>query len=242
MAEKGIVAYKTEGGNEIKLSGNIIRRYICEDATEQECVLFMGLCKAHKLDPFIREAHLIKYGNQPATMVVGKDVFTKRAFRNPKFEGMKAGIFIKTASGKYKEREGSMVLPNETVLGAWCKVYVKGYREPIYDSVSFDEYAGRRKDGSLNQTWRGKPGTMIRKVAIVHALREAFPEEFGGLYDAAEMGVEQPNEQPVEVTPDIQSEPQPQPAEVAPEEPTQEDWVPSEADYMDGEYYEEQEF
>jgi hypothetical protein len=29
---------------------------------------------------------------------------------------------------------------------------------------------------------------MIRKVALVQALREAFPEDFGGLYSPEEMG------------------------------------------------------
>ena len=38
------------------------------------------------------------------------------------------------------------------------------------------------------------PGTMIRKVALVQALREAFPNTFAGLYDAAEMKVELPDE------------------------------------------------
>ena len=30
---------------------------------------------------------------------------------------------------------------------------------------------------------------MIRKVALVQALREAFPEDYQGLYDSSEMGV-----------------------------------------------------
>ncbi len=37
--------------------------------------------------------------------------------------------------------------------------------------------------------WAAKPGTMIRKVALVQALREAFPEDLQALYDAEEMGV-----------------------------------------------------
>ena len=31
---------------------------------------------------------------------------------------------------------------------------------------------------------------MIRKVALVQALREAFPQTFGGMYDADEAGVD----------------------------------------------------
>lgn len=59
--------------------------------------------------------------------------------------------------------------------------------------MSFDEYAGRKKDGSLNGQWSKKPATMIRKVALVQALREAFPKTFGGLYSAEEQGmIEEP--------------------------------------------------
>ena len=32
------------------------------------------------------------------------------------------------------------------------------------------------------------PATMIRKVALVQALREAFPDRYQGLYDASEVG------------------------------------------------------
>ncbi len=54
-------------------------------------------------------------------------------------------------------------------------------KEDEYQSVGFDEYAGK-KDGSLNSQWAKKPATMIRKVAVVQALREAFPDRFQGLY------------------------------------------------------------
>ena len=58
--------------------------------------------------------------------------------------------------------------------------------------MSFDEYVGRKKDGSLNSQWSKKPATMIRKVALVQALRETFPSAFGGMYAAEEQGTEEP--------------------------------------------------
>ena len=54
----------------------------------------------------------------------------------------------------------------------------------------FDEYVGKKKDGSLNSQWSKKPATMIRKVAAVQALGEAFPQSFAGMYVAEEMGAE----------------------------------------------------
>ena len=50
---------------------------------------------------------------------------------------------------------------------------------------------GKKRDGTPSGQWAKMPGTMIRKVAMVHALREAFPEDFGGMYDSSEMGVQE---------------------------------------------------
>lgn len=196
-----IIKYTAEAGGEISLSIDTVRKLIAcnEQVTDQEFMAFAALCKTYRLNPFIREAYLIKYGNKPATMVTGKDVFTKRAFRHPRFKGMEAGLSIRTSDGRVIRRDGSMALLDEEILGGWCRVYLDGYEKPMFDEVSFMEYAGRKSDGTLNKTWASKPGTMIRKVAIVHALREAFPEEFGGLYDQAEMGVEAQPEAPIEV-------------------------------------------
>lgn len=189
-----IVKVETDSG-QIELSGDVVRRTLCDNpnVTDREVDLFIGLCKAQHLNPFIKEAHIVKYGTNPATMIVGKDVFTKRAQKNPRFKGLKAGLTFAT-NGKLARREGSLLLPGEEIIGGWCKVYIDGYKEPMYDEVSFNEYAGRKKDGSLNSQWSSKPGTMIRKVAMVHALREAFPDDFAGLYDEAEMAQSVPED------------------------------------------------
>ncbi|HBF3006568.1 TPA: recombinase RecT, partial [Clostridioides difficile] len=41
------------------------------NVTDQEVLMFIELCKAQKLNPFIKEAYLIKFGNSPANIVVG---------------------------------------------------------------------------------------------------------------------------------------------------------------------------
>ena len=61
---------------------------------------------------------------------------------------------------------------------------------PIESSVSFDEYVGRKSNGEINSQWKSKPATMIRKVALVQALREAFPDDFSGMYAGEEMGID----------------------------------------------------
>lgn len=195
-----VVEYRC--GNEIvKLSPNIVRNFLVSgngNVTDQELVLFINLCRFQHLNPYLKEAHLIKYGNNPATMVVGKDAFMKRAKRNKDYRGFEAGVIVMAnETGAINNRSGALVLPGETLVGGWAKVYVHGYDVPVENVVGFEEYAGRKKDGSLNNQWATKPATMIRKVALVQSLREAFPEDFAGLYDQAEMGLDTIDETPV---------------------------------------------
>ena len=166
------------------LTADTVRNYLVSgngNVTDQEVVMFIELCKAQHLNPFIREAYLIKFGNSPANIVVGKDVFVKRAYRNPDYEGMRAGIVVVSKDGDVKEREGSLKAPGETLIGGWCEVYVKNKKHPIKSIVSLEEYS------KSQSTWKSMPMVMIRKVAMVTALREAFPEDLQGMYDASEM-------------------------------------------------------
>jgi len=190
--DKAVVEYSTDSGSMVKLSPAIIRRYLVQGGgavSDQEVMMFLMLCKQQRLDPFLREAYLIKYGqgDSPATLVTGKEVFTKRAERHEAFRGMHAGVVVCQANGELEHRAGSLVLEGEDLVGGWAKVWKANRDVPYENSVTFGEYVGRKKDGTVNSQWKNKPATMIRKVALVQTLREAFPETFSGMYDADEM-------------------------------------------------------
>ena len=190
-AKKNDVKEYIANGEVVRLSPAIIRKYLVNgggNVTDEEIMMFLSLCRFQHLNPFLREAYLIKYGSQPATMVVGKDVFVKRAKKSPEFLGFQAGIIVIDADGHLAEREGTYYdKDGETLVGGWAKVHIKGYDVPVYASVSLDEYIGRKRDGEVNGQWAGKPATMIRKVALMQALREAFPEQNSGLYTPEEI-------------------------------------------------------
>lgn len=186
------ITYESADGQQVKLSPRIVQDFLTSGGgqiTTPEVVMFLNLCKYQRLNPFLREAYIIKYGNsQPATIVVGKETFTKRAKRNSDYQGFQAGIITQDKeTGEVEYRTGTFYLPGETVVGGWAKVFVRGWENPVEAQVAFDEYVGRKKDGEINSQWKGKPATMIRKVALVQALREAFPEDFTGMYDSAEI-------------------------------------------------------
>lgn len=188
-----VVEYKI-GEDSVRLTPNIVKLYLVRgggNVSDQEVIMFLNMCKYQRLNPFLNEAYLIKFGNQPATMVTGKDAISKRAMRNKRYEGQQAGVVVyHEEKGEIEYRVGSLVMKEERLIGGWAKVFVKGYQVPIEASVSLTEYIGLKNDGTPNQQWERKPATMIRKVALVQALREAFPEDLGGLYDPTEMGVE----------------------------------------------------
>ena len=52
---------------------------------------------------------------------------------------------------------------------------------------------------------------MIRKVAQVQALREAFPESLSNLYTSEEQGIDEPTETVIEQPAEVAAEPTPVP-------------------------------
>lgn len=172
-----------EVNNEIvALSPSIVQQFVTkgnDKITKEEAVNFMMLCKYAKLNPFLNEAYLIKFEGTPAQMIVSKEAFLKRAQRHPKFNGYKAGIVVLRKEDIVK-KDGQTLYPNEQLLAGWAEVYRKDIDYPVYVEVSLQEYSTGKS------TWRTKPATMIRKVALVNALRETFPEDLGAMYTEEE--------------------------------------------------------
>lgn len=188
-AEIKPVSFCDVSGNNVELSVQLVKQFLCPNSavTDAEAYMFVELCKFRKLNPWTREAYAIKYGSNPLQMVVGKDAFTKRAQKNPKYRGSKAGVVVVNLKGELENRVGEIVLDGETLIGGWADVYVDNYIDPINATVSFTERC-QYKDGKPASKWATSPGLMIRKCALVAALREAFPEDLGGLYAPEEMG------------------------------------------------------
>ncbi len=183
----GVVKVRTSDGKEFSLSADIVRKYLVSgggNVNDEEIRMFMALCQYRGLNPWTRDVYLIKYGsNSPAAMVVSKNVYMRRAQRQPSFRGYKSGIIVQDEDGTAIKLDGTFYTPEtQTLVGGWAEVYIEGWNVPLFESVRLEEYIGRKKDGEVNGQWATRPATMIQKVALVHALREAYPEELGGLY------------------------------------------------------------
>lgn len=199
---EAIVSYTTESGVDITLSPATVRDYLVSgngSVTDAEVMMFLQLCRAQRLNPFLREAYLIKFGGNPASIVTGKETFMKRAEHHREFDGMEAGVTVVAKDSSITRREGCLVGDTtEKLVGGWARIHRKDRNHPFFIEVALSEYTGRKSDGSVNAQWTRMPATMIRKVAIVQGLREAFPDAFGGLYSPEEIGTVEADELPAE--------------------------------------------
>lgn len=130
-----------------------------QNVPQEEAKRFLEICRAFNLNPFKREIYLIPYGKQ-ANIIVGYEVYLKRAERSGKLAGWRVWTEGKIEDGSLK---------------ACIEIRRKDWSEPFYHEVYFSEYKQE------TPIWKSKPLTMIKKVAIAQGFRLAFPEELGGL-------------------------------------------------------------
>lgn len=174
-------------GSHVELDLDFVKRYLVrgqpEKITDQEIVFFMNTCKMQKLNPLVSgEVYCIKFGNEPAQMVVGKGAYLRRAFEHPDYLYKEEGIIVQRGN-EIIHKEGCCLYPGENLIGGWCRVFFmrNGKERKAYKEVALSEY----DKGQAN--WKTKPATMIVKVATSQCVREAFPKDYEGLYSEEEM-------------------------------------------------------
>ena len=192
------IEFEAGNGATIRLNPAIVRKYLVhgksELVTDTEVVLYIQFCRFHRANPFLRQCFLIKYSSSdPASIVTGKDFFTTRAAGLAQCAGYNAGVIVRRKKGAEQEtlkRVGAVVYDGEELVGGWARAFRKGWQEAVESEVSLKEYMRYSAKGEPARNWKQMPATMVRKVALVQALREAFPEVFGGAYAPEEMNVD----------------------------------------------------
>lgn len=176
-----------------QLDGKTLRNFVDpkHQASPQELQTLLAIVKNRNLNPFTKEVYFIKYGNNPAQIVVSKDAFMKRAEQNQNYDGFESGVIYEDEKGELKTKKGVILPRKATLIGGWCEVYRKDRSRPVYREVELSAY------NTHKNWWQKAPGQMIEKVAIVAAVRDAFSENVGGLYTADEME----QAAPIDVTP-----------------------------------------
>ncbi|MFC6324008.1 phage recombination protein Bet [Companilactobacillus baiquanensis] len=170
-------------GQSVKLTANTVKNFLVNGngkITDQEALMFISLCKYQHLNPFLNEAYLIKFGDSPAQIIVSKDAFMKRAEQSKNYNGIKAGCIV-VRDKEVIYTDGAFTLPTDELVGGWANVFRDDRKAPIYIEISYSEFV-KTKYGKPTATWAAMPANMIRKTAIVNALREAFPQDLGAMY------------------------------------------------------------
>jgi len=145
----------------------LIKTTVAKNATNDELGLFLYRCKLLELNPLKPgQIHFVKYGTGAPTIVIGIEGFRSIAARTGKLSGIKRGAI--------KDEKG-------VLIGAWAEVYRNDWNQCAREEVPLKEY------DKGNSTWKNMPETMIKKVAEAAALRMAFPDNLGGVYEQAEM-------------------------------------------------------
>lgn len=184
-----------------KITKEDVKKFFCEKATDNEIALFLKIALLNGLNPFKRELYLVKYGEYPASIVTGYEVYLKRADRTQKCDGYRAWT------------EGDV--PN---MKAKIEIFRKDWKHPFCHEIEYSEYVQKKKDGEINVFWKTKPKTMCKKVVTAQGFRLAFPDEMGGLpYIQEEVNAE---ESEVKQIPDMMPKAKVSEAQVA-EEPSE---------------------
>ncbi|MFR3998661.1 MAG: phage recombination protein Bet [Paratractidigestivibacter faecalis] len=184
-----IVKYVANDGVEVRLTPQTVAAYVATgnaQADPADVVRFMATCRARGLNPLAGDCYMTVYqgaSGKSVSTVVSKDYFVRTATQDPAFDGMRAGIVVMGKDGQLSYREGCICgRQTERLVGGWAEVLVRGRSVPSRAEVSLEEYDQHRS------LWKTKPATMIRKVALVQALREAFPAKFGGAQPRRDAG------------------------------------------------------
>jgi phage recombination protein Bet len=194
--EQSVIKYKSRDGQDITLSFELVRDFLIQGKKElvsqQELFFFMGICKSRGLNPFKKDAYLIKYSEDPAAVVTSIDFYRSRARAKKDCTGWKSGIAILTEGKKIEYREGNLLLDGETLIGGWFESKPTGWDEPLKHTVNLKPYIKKTKQGEITRFWsEDKQPMMIQKVAEAQGLRKLWPDEFQQVYYEGEILAEE---------------------------------------------------
>ena len=188
QAEPQFVVRYTPFGEktEITLSINDVENFISAKtksgkiASRKDVMMFMKLCQANGLNPWVRDAYLVGYDSNDGptfTMIVAHQSLLKRAELSSEYDGMESGIVVvRNGSQEPEQRAGTIVLPGETLIGGWATAYRRDRSRPTFAAVSLATYST-----GLSR-WKADPAGMITKVAEGSALRKTFPSTLAQCY------------------------------------------------------------
>jgi len=131
--------------------------------------IFEGMLRGFTFKDFLeKNVYAIPYG-KGYSLVTSIDYARKKGMRN--------GVVGVSAPEYEMSQDGKQIISCTVTVRRKVGEYVGDYSATVF----FDEYS------TGNNLWKSKPRTMIAKVAEMHALRKACPEELSQNYTEEEM-------------------------------------------------------
>jgi phage recombination protein Bet len=158
-------------------------------ANPQSVLMVVDYCKARQLDPLKKPCHIVPMQVKDAkTNTYGwRDVVMPGIYEY-RTTAQRTGDYL----GHSKPEYGPDVDYRGVKAPEWCEL--TAYRHHIIAGkvefpvrVYFREVVGTDKEGKPNARWSKAPIQMLTKCTEASALREAFPDEFGGEVTAEEV-------------------------------------------------------
>jgi phage recombination protein Bet len=178
-----------------------LKNSVYPGASNDSILMAVDYCRARKLDVLKKPCHIVpmnvkdaKSGNYGWRDVILPGIYEYRITAH------RTGLYIGRSAFEYGDRVEHMGLS----VPEWCEVSVyRLFKEDSKERMEFrvrcyfsevcntkkekDERGNKTGELVLNERWSRAPIQMLTKCTEAAALREAFPDEFGGEATAEEM-------------------------------------------------------
>jgi phage recombination protein Bet len=116
------------------------------------------------------------------------------AQRTGEYQGQSAPLYIYLDANGYPSIKSEIMLPDSDnrdlparPYAVQVSVFRKNFAQSLTATARFEAYAQTKYNGGLVDMWERRGPEQLAKCAEALALRQAFPEEIGGLYLAEEL-------------------------------------------------------
>jgi len=165
---------------------DLLKRTICNGASDSELELFVAVCNRMGLDPFARQISAVfrkDKGEKVMTIQTNIDGYRLVAERSGKYDGQE-GPYWCGDDGEWRE---VWLDDKKPPRAAKVLVYKRGMSRPLVGVAKWSSYAQTFNDGNPMAMWKKMPDVMLAKCAEALALRKAFPNDLLGVYTNEEM-------------------------------------------------------